>query len=93
VREQLECIELCLGADEERVKSLWVRTKGQAHMGDTVVGAYYRPPGQEEEADETFYKKEQNNLEGHGIRNLRTESAQKQRSTSGHCDEEYKPSS
>jgi len=25
VREQLECIELCLGAEEEQVESLWVR--------------------------------------------------------------------
>jgi len=38
-------------------------------------------------------KPEQNNLEGHGIRNLRTEFAQKQRSTSGRHDEEYEPSS
>jgi len=27
VREQLECIELCLRADEEQVESLWVRIK------------------------------------------------------------------
>jgi len=47
VREQLECIELCLGADEEQVESLRVRTKGQAHVGDTVVDLYYRPPNQE----------------------------------------------
>ncbi|GAB0202653.1 hypothetical protein GRJ2_002730900 [Grus japonensis] len=56
VREQLECIELCLGVDEERVKSLWVRIKGQANMGDTVVGVYYKPPDQEEEVDEAFYR-------------------------------------
>jgi len=37
-REQLECIELCLGADEEGVESLWVRIKGQAYMGDIIVG-------------------------------------------------------
>jgi len=37
VREQLEHIKLCLGADEERVESLWVTIKGQAHMGHTVV--------------------------------------------------------
>jgi len=36
---------------------------------------------------------EQNNLEGHGLRDFRTEFAQKQRSTNGHCEEEYKPSS
>jgi len=38
VREQLEFIELCLGADEEGVESLWVRIKGQPHMGDIIVG-------------------------------------------------------
>ncbi|GAB0209089.1 hypothetical protein GRJ2_003374600 [Grus japonensis] len=56
VREQLECIELRVGVDEERVESLWVRMKGQANMGDTVVGDYYRPPDQEEEVDEAFYR-------------------------------------
>ncbi|GAB0209126.1 hypothetical protein GRJ2_003378300 [Grus japonensis] len=56
VREQLECIELCLGMDEERVESLWVRMKGQANMGDTVVGVCYRPPDQEEEVNEAFYR-------------------------------------
>ncbi|GAB0204592.1 mitochondrial enolase superfamily member 1 [Grus japonensis] len=56
VREQLECIELLVGVDEERVKSLWVRIKGQANMGDTVVDVYYRPPDQEEEVDEAFYR-------------------------------------
>jgi len=56
VREQLECIELCLGADEEGVESLWVRIKGQPHMGDIIVGMYYRPPDQEEEVDEAFYE-------------------------------------
>jgi len=56
VREQLECIELCLGADEEGVKSLWVRIKRQPHMGNVIVGVYYRPPDQEEEVDEAFYK-------------------------------------
>ncbi|GAB0209598.1 mitochondrial enolase superfamily member 1 [Grus japonensis] len=30
--------------------------KGQANMGDTVVGVYYRPPDQEEEVDEAFYR-------------------------------------
>jgi len=56
VREQLKCIELCLGADEEGVESLWVRIKGQPHMGDVIVSVYYRPPDQEEEVDEAFYR-------------------------------------
>jgi len=38
VREQLECIELGLAANEEQVESLWVRIKG-----DITVGVYYRP--------------------------------------------------
>ncbi|PKU29906.1 rna-directed dna polymerase from mobile element jockey- hypothetical protein [Limosa lapponica baueri] len=56
VREQLECIELCLRVDEECVESLCVRIKGQTNMGDTVVGVYYRPLDQEEEVDEVFYR-------------------------------------
>ena len=36
--------------------SLWVRIKGRANIGDTVVGVCYRPPDQEEEVDEAFYK-------------------------------------
>jgi len=56
VMEQLECTELCLGANEEGVESIWVRIKGQPHMGDVIVGVYYRPPDQEEEVDEAFYK-------------------------------------
>jgi len=56
VREQLGCIELGLRADEKGVESLWVRIKGQAHTGDIMVGVYYRPPHQEEEVDEAFYK-------------------------------------
>jgi len=56
VREQLECIELCLGAEEEKVESFWVRIKGQTHMGDVIVGVYYRPPDQDEEVDEAFYR-------------------------------------
>jgi len=44
-----------VGQDEEGVQSLWVRIKGQVHMGDTVLSVYYRPSDQEEEVDEAFY--------------------------------------
>ena len=47
-----ECTELGLGANEDRVESLWVRIKGQAPKADITVGVYYRPPDQEEEVDE-----------------------------------------
>ena len=56
VREQLECIELRLGESDVAVESLWVRIKGQAGMGDTVLGVYYRSLDQEEEVDEAFHK-------------------------------------
>jgi len=42
--------------EEEQIESLWIRIKGQAHMGDVIVGVYYRPPEQEEEVDEAFYR-------------------------------------
>ena len=32
------------------------KIKGQPKMGDTVVGVCYRPPDQEEEVDEAFYR-------------------------------------
>ena len=33
-REQLECVELCLGMDDEPTKSLGVRMKKRISMGD-----------------------------------------------------------
>ncbi|KAK4832456.1 hypothetical protein QYF61_023503 [Mycteria americana] len=56
VREQLECMELCLGMADELTESLWVRIKEQTSMGDTVMGICYRPPDQEEEVDEALYR-------------------------------------
>ena len=50
---QLESMELCLGPDE---KSLWVRIKGRTGTGDIVVGVSYRPPDQEDRADEAHYR-------------------------------------
>ena len=48
VSDQLECMELCLGMDEELTKSLWVRIKGRVGTGDIIVGVCYRPPDQED---------------------------------------------
>lgn len=45
VREQLECMKLCLRVNYEGVKSLRVKIKGHANLGDTVVGFCYRPSG------------------------------------------------
>ena len=59
VREQLECIELCLGMDDEPSESLWVSTKEKTGKGDIVVGVCYKPPDQEEPADETLYRRQE----------------------------------
>ncbi|KAJ7414022.1 hypothetical protein WISP_86763 [Willisornis vidua] len=40
---------------DKQFESLLVRIKGQANMGDTNVGVYYRPPDQEEEVCMAFY--------------------------------------
>ncbi|GAB0179437.1 hypothetical protein GRJ2_000409000 [Grus japonensis] len=56
VNDQLECMELHLGMDEEPTKSLWVRIKGRAGAGDIVAGVCYRPPDQGDQADEALYR-------------------------------------
>ncbi|GAB0205858.1 hypothetical protein GRJ2_003051400 [Grus japonensis] len=56
VSDQLECMELCLGMDEEPTESLWVRIKGRAGTGDTIVGVCYGPPDQEDRMDEALYR-------------------------------------
>ncbi|PKU28707.1 rna-directed dna polymerase from mobile element hypothetical protein [Limosa lapponica baueri] len=38
------------------VKFLWVRIRGKANKADIMVGVCYRPPNQDQEADELFYK-------------------------------------
>ncbi|KAK4822159.1 hypothetical protein QYF61_010420 [Mycteria americana] len=54
VRECLDSLELDDGDD--RVERLWVRIRGKANKADIVVGVCYRPPNQDEETDELFYK-------------------------------------
>ncbi|KAK4806437.1 hypothetical protein QYF61_013930 [Mycteria americana] len=54
VRESLDSLELNDGDD--RVECLWVRIRGKANKADIVVGVCYRPPSQDEETDELFYK-------------------------------------
>ncbi|GAB0208028.1 hypothetical protein GRJ2_003268500 [Grus japonensis] len=56
VHEQLECMELHLGMEEEPTESLWVRIKGRAGAGDIIVGVCYRPPDQEDRVDEALYR-------------------------------------
>ncbi|GAB0184462.1 hypothetical protein GRJ2_000911500 [Grus japonensis] len=40
--------------DEEPTGTLWVRIKGRSRTGDTIVGFCYRPPDQEDRADEAL---------------------------------------
>ncbi|GAB0176447.1 mitochondrial enolase superfamily member 1 [Grus japonensis] len=56
LNDQLECMELHLGMDEEPTESLWVRIKGRAGAGDIIAGVCYRPPDQGDRADETLYR-------------------------------------
>ncbi|GAB0205343.1 hypothetical protein GRJ2_002999900 [Grus japonensis] len=55
VNDQLESMELCLGMDEEPHDNLWVRIKGRAGSGYIIVEVCYRPPDQEDQADEASY--------------------------------------
>ncbi|RMB91349.1 hypothetical protein DUI87_32140 [Hirundo rustica rustica] len=43
-------------AKEGGVECLWVRRKGKANKADILLGVCYRPPSQEEEVDNLFYK-------------------------------------
>ncbi|PKU41370.1 adaptin ear-binding coat-associated protein 1 [Limosa lapponica baueri] len=54
VREGYECRELIEG--NSRVECLWVRIRGRASKADIVVGVCYRPPNQDVEVDDIFYK-------------------------------------
>ncbi|GAB0203845.1 hypothetical protein GRJ2_002850100 [Grus japonensis] len=56
ISDQLECMELHLGMDEEPTESLWVRIKGSAGAGDIIAGVCYRPPDQGDRADEALYR-------------------------------------
>ncbi|RMB93593.1 hypothetical protein DUI87_30292 [Hirundo rustica rustica] len=41
---------------EDGVECLWVRIKWKANKADILLGVCYRPPNQEEEVDNLFYK-------------------------------------
>jgi len=54
-RDCFNCIELddC----DDKVECLWVKMRGQATKADILLGVCYRPPNQDEEADEVFCKR------------------------------------
>jgi len=52
-----ECFDyLELDDSDDRVKCLWVRIRKKDIKADVMVGVCYRPPNQEEETGEIFYK-------------------------------------
>jgi len=54
VRGQLECLEFCLGMNDESTESLSIRIKEQTKVGDIVVAVCYGPHGQEKRVDEAL---------------------------------------
>ncbi|GAB0177908.1 hypothetical protein GRJ2_000256100 [Grus japonensis] len=56
ISDQLQCMELHLGMEEEPTKSLWVRIKGSTGAGDIIAGVCYRLPDQGDRADEALYR-------------------------------------
>lgn len=48
-------MELCLGMDEEPTKSLWVRIKARAGIGDITAGVCYRLPEQDDRVDAALH--------------------------------------
>jgi len=54
-RDCFDCIEL--GNFDNKVECLWVKMRGKANKADLLLGVCYRPPNQDEEVDEVFYKR------------------------------------
>lgn len=56
MREQLEGTGFSLGMDDGPTEILWVRFEEQIAVGDTAGDVCRRPPDQEEQLDEAFYR-------------------------------------
>ena len=54
IRDSFNCIEL--NDCDDKVECLWVKMRGKANKADILLGVCYRPPNQDEEVDEVFYK-------------------------------------
>ncbi|RMB96791.1 hypothetical protein DUI87_26857 [Hirundo rustica rustica] len=46
--------------NDNEVECLWVRIQGKASRADILLGVFYRPPNQEEEVENLFYKQQEN---------------------------------
>jgi len=49
----------CIGLNDcdDKVECLWVKMREKANKADVLLGVFYRPPNQDEEADEAFCKR------------------------------------
>ncbi|KAJ7428093.1 mitochondrial fission process protein 1 [Pitangus sulphuratus] len=54
VGESLDSVELAVS--NGKVECLWIKIRGKASKADILVGVCYRPPNQDDEDDEFFYK-------------------------------------
>jgi len=55
VRDCFHCIEV--NNCDDKVECLWAKMRGKANKADILLGVCYRPPNQDEEAGEVFYKR------------------------------------
>jgi len=55
VRDYFDCMEL--NDCDDKIECLLVKMRWKANKADILLGVYYRPPNQDEEADEVFYKR------------------------------------
>jgi len=55
VRDCFHCIQL--NDCDDKVECLRVKMTGKANKADILLGVCYRPPNQDEEVDEVFYKR------------------------------------
>ena len=46
-----ECPDICHGTDDESVKCLWARRRGQSNTGNVVLGTQYRLADQGEKVN------------------------------------------
>ncbi|RMC09666.1 hypothetical protein DUI87_13452 [Hirundo rustica rustica] len=54
IKQTFDTVEI--ETKEDGVECLWERIKGKANKADILLGVCYRPPNQEEEVDNLFYK-------------------------------------
>ncbi|RMC15026.1 hypothetical protein DUI87_07205 [Hirundo rustica rustica] len=60
VRKAFDAIDVTISNDED--ECLWIRIKGKANKADILLEVCYRPPRQEEDVDNLFYKQLENVL-------------------------------